>query len=423
MSEQLTNPEELFRKEAIQFSESSRQGKVLIAHPVRLTVIIYLLIALFVITLLFSMFVDYEQTRSARGQIRPALQSEKVTAPQGTSIVEIFVSDGDQVSAGDPLFKVKNRNFDIQGNDLLESNKSTIQSTLELLNEQLEITRSSYKEKKSVLTSRMAIDKNKLNTLKDSLSKYELKHQLMKEQIGNFERLFNKNQISKSELYNKRIELIDFEIGMNQIKQDIDSIKNQILSTKEALIQLDLSQDSENSRLLVSIEDKKQMLIQISGEKEQIIKAGISGVVTNFTNSQGSKLSSSDTIMQIVPQDSPLLAEVYLASQDIAFVKKGQKVKLALDSFPYQKYGYASGIVSSISETAMGDLGTVQTINSKDNHYRVLVQLEDSSLEHKGKQLKFVPGMMLKGFIYGDKRSLFEWVFEPVYGLMERYQS
>lgn len=423
MSEQLNNPEELFRKEAIQFSESSREGKVVIAQPLKASLILYLLIVLAVAIVLFLVFVDYEQTRSARGQIRPALNTAQVTAPKGTSLVELFVNDGDLVEAGQPLFKVKHLNYDSQGNDLLEANKAAIQSTLDLYNEQLMMVENTYQQKKTVLDQRIIVNENKLKLLQESLVKFEAKYELLKEQIEDFNRLYAQSQISKAELYNKKIELLDFEINMNRVRQEIDAVKSEILGNKESLIQLALLEESEISRLKVSIEDKNQIMLQVSGEKEQIIKAGISGKVTNINNTLGGQITTSDPIMQIVPNNSRLLAEVYISSQDIGFIKTGQKVRMALDAFPYQKYGYASGTVNNIGETAIGELSDSRTITTNENQYRVLVELDSTSIHHQGRDHQFVPGMMLKGFIYGDRRSLFQWLFEPVYGVMERYQS
>jgi len=52
--------------------------------------------------------------------------------------------------------------------------------------------------------------------------------------------------------------------------------------------------------------------------------------------------------------------------------------------------------------------------------YRIEVRLASQSVQAGGQQLRLHPGMLLGADILLEKRTLFEWIFEPVLALRER---
>jgi hemolysin D len=64
----------------------------------------------------------------------------------------------------------------------------------------------------------------------------------------------------------------------------------------------------------------------------------------------GSMVREAETLFSLVPQHAPLQAEVSVGSKDIGEVAVGQPVRLKFDTFPFQKYGTASGVVRVISQ-------------------------------------------------------------------------
>lgn len=55
-------------------------------------------------------------------------------------------------------------------------------------------------------------------------------------------------------------------------------------------------------------------------------------------------------LMDLVPKDETLWAEVWVTNQDIGFVRAGQPVKLA--AFLFQKYGLIDASVAQVSADA-----------------------------------------------------------------------
>ena len=76
------------------------------------------------------------------------------------------------------------------------------------------------------------------------------------------------------------------------------------------------------------------------------LKAPQDGIIKDLaTHTEGAVLSPGTVLMTIVPADEPLRAEVWVGNRDRGFVHEGQKVKLKIRPYPFQKYGMVEGVV------------------------------------------------------------------------------
>jgi len=57
-----------------------------------------------------------------------------------------------------------------------------------------------------------------------------------------------------------------------------------------------------------------------------------------------------------------------------------------------------------------------------DEYFRVLVSLERQSLTVYGQQEPLRPGMAVEADILGERRRLYEWLFEPLYALSGAFE-
>ena len=93
---------------------------------------------------------------------------------------------------------------------------------------------------------------------------------------------------------------------------------------------------------------------------------------------------------------------------------------LRYQAYPYQKFGHQQGKVTQISRSALssGELGAlIGDAQSSEPFYRVTVALAKQAITAYGKPEQLKPGMLLEADVLGERRSLIEWVFEPLYSL------
>jgi membrane fusion protein len=104
-------------------------------------------------------------------------------------------------------------------------------------------------------------------------------------------------------------------------------------------------------------------------------------------------------------------------SAAIGFVKVGQNVRLAVDAFPYQRFGTVKGKVLTVASSAVsaqGPNGTTVMV------YPVTVALDQERVSAFGRQEALVSGMTLTARIITEKQSLLKWLFEPLFAVNRR---
>lgn len=99
--------------------------------------------------------------------------------------------------------------------------------------------------------------------------------------------------------------------------------------------------------------------------------------------------------------------EASLQSRDIGFVNVGQRVVVKVDAYSFQRYGYLSGVVQSISPDAIVNdkLGLI---------YRIKVKLDDPENLPKNIELKIIPGMNSVVEITTGNRRAIEFLLDPL---------
>ena len=149
----------------------------------------------------------------------------------------------------------------------------------------------------------------------------------------------------------------------------------------------------------------------------------ISGTVGMVNAEVGQFIDLSKPVLTILPENTPLIAQLYVPSRAIGFVKKNDNVLLRYQAFPYQKFGHAKGQVLSIASTAMAsqDLKTIGNLSNEQINnepvYLVRVMLNEQIIKAYGNNMPLQVGMTLEADIMHETRRLYEWVLEPLFSI------
>lgn len=103
-----------------------------------------------------------------------------------------------------------------------------------------------------------------------------------------------------------------------------------------------------------------------------------------------------------------------------AFVKTGQYVRLLYDGFPYQRFGAGRGKVVQVSQSSIAAADAAAPLAFNEPVYVVRVSLTDPAVTAFGEQVALKPGMTLKANVLLEERTIFEWIFEPLYAVRGR---
>ncbi len=147
------------------------------------------------------------------------------------------------------------------------------------------------------------------------------------------------------------------------------------------------------------------------------LKAPQTGVVKDLaTHTPGTVVAPGTILLKLVPQDEPLIAEVWVNNADAGFVQEKQKARVKLAAYPFQKYGMLDGEVRHIGADAQerNDNAAGRQTQVQDAAYRAQIRLDMRHLESQGQRLRLVPGMLVNAEIHIGSRTVLEYLFSPI---------
>lgn len=142
------------------------------------------------------------------------------------------------------------------------------------------------------------------------------------------------------------------------------------------------------------------------------VRAPADGIVKDLAvTAPGAVVQAGAVLLNIVPRQEPLQAEVSLGHEDVGFVHTGQAVRLKLAAYPFQQHGLLEGVVSHVAADTTAAAG-----GHAPPAYRGLVRLAAQQLDSpRGEPLPLAAGMQLVAEIHQGERSVLEYLLSPVH--------
>jgi len=391
---------------------------------------------------IYLVFGSYTKRATATGVLMPTAGLIRISPSVGGVVIERRVEEGQVVAKGDILFIVADERAFFQPpsltvprvvaqnnrgsitvpagaasarvTDAIDASLSKRLATLRMERTQTEIVARQMVEANETQIAQLEaeLDSARLERL---LSKKRVK--TVETQVVQYKKLTDQSYMSEMALAQKNDELIALQLAFTNTTRGITALERQ-LSTLKA------TRDQSSSRLsleLAGIEQREAALSQevaeVRARGSTAILAPVDGTVTGMIAEPGSTVTN-QVLATVVPKGSKLHAFLYLPSRSIGFVRSGQKVLLRYQAYPYQKFGQYHGTVKDVSRAQIGQdqLPEVMPTGTREGLYRITVNLDRQTVTTYGQSQKLIPGMVVDAEILQDKRSLVEWIFEPLIG-------
>lgn len=157
-------------------------------------------------------------------------------------------------------------------------------------------------------------------------------------------------------------------------------------------------------------------------EAEDILVAPIGGRVDDVAVRAGQPVATGALIAVVVPVGGELVAELYVPARAAGFVAAGQPLRLRYEAFPFERYGAQDGVVEDVSRTLLSPDETAGSagIRPREPVFRVRGRLAAQEVDAYGASVPLRAGMRLTADIVVDRRTLGEWLLDPVYAVTKR---
>lgn len=409
----------LFRQEVVEARRGEWLGSIIVAAPVSRWLLAVLALALAVALALFLVFGHYTRRETVSGELVPSAGLLNVTAPSAGTITRLHVHDGQTVKAGDVLLELSS-----------DQDSAALGDTHALVGQQLDAQRAGLQadlhnqqqltqQQAEALRAKVVLLHEQLTQIGGQLAIQQQQVTSSQQLLARIEPLGAKGYVSAVQIQQQKAAALDAQAQYKVlIRQQLDT-RQQLDAAQQQLMQLPLDAIAKRNDTERQLSTVAQSIAQNELQRAAVLRAPRDGVVSTVLLKPGQMVSAGQPLLSILPAGSTLQAQLLVPSRAIGFIAPGDTVVLRYQAFPYQKFGQQYGRVTDISRSALTPAEITALIGQQSQQplYRVEVKLDQQDVLAYGHEEPVKPGMALDADILMDRRSLLEWMFEPLYGM------
>jgi HlyD family type I secretion membrane fusion protein len=425
--------------------ESETAEVFLLTAPAREHTTLYVLVGLLTLSVILSCVVNLDIVVSGTGRIAP-VQGQLYVSPYSTGIVKKvnvkageFVKKGQSLATLDPTFTQADL---VQLQEHMESDEAAVaREKAELAGVRPVFSDEHYQKLQAEIwrkrhddyianvknfDGQIASSEALVEQYKSDVVQYTQRLKLAGEVENVYQPLLTQGYVSKLQLMaatDNRTEMTRLLADARNLVDSNSQTMAALKAQREAYIQqwysdtgTQLVTDSNDLDLTRDSLDKAQKLRELvsldAPEDAIVLKVGKVSIGSTYQGGGTDAMTpGTDPLFTLMPVNAPLFADVWVASQDIGFVKIGHEVRMKLDAYRYLEYGVAKGVVKSISENSF----TVDDNNQPvAPYFKVHVAITEVNLRGVPKNFRLLPGDTLTGDVMVGERTIMSYLVEGI---------
>ncbi len=410
----------MFRQEAIDALREKFLGEATIARPLPMWAMTLLAVGAAALMIAVAVWGQYTRRERVEGYLQLDVGAAKVSITDAGRVTELMVKEGQEVKAGEPMLRLS-----------LDRSTASSLSTSAVAAGELNQRRGSLEKEqeqiRELAQQQLQQVKKRIEDIKREVVQIETEIKLQgqrvtsaKEQAKRFQQLAKEKFVSDIVARQKQDEATDQEIRVQTLRRQKSTLERDLSTAQLEEPAIALRARSQEEQKTREISVVQQSLAQEDAKRETIIQAPITGVVTNIAIASGQSVTADSPFATILPAGSKLQAEMLVPTRAIGFVTKGKDVVMRYEAFPYERFGQYHGVIADVSQTVWSPGDKIGPLAVREAAYRITVKLDKQTVAAMGQEIPLRSGMLVNADILLDKRSLLEWVFEPLLQLRSR---
>jgi len=322
--------------------------------------------AVLILFLLGVTLADYIKTHNTPLSGNGTIEGKeiKIIAEVGGKLENLFVEEGDIVSAGDPLAKIEARPYEIQ---------------VHIAEAQQKDAHASFDEAETgTRAQEIAAAQHDVEHLKAQIIAAEKSLSFHKSLLDKYQNLFNTGALTKQELDTQELQHQKAEQQHLALLEQAKAADSKLSLLKEGASQENLD------RLASGIEQTSENLelARLNLSKTEL-KAPAKGTVTSCNFEVGEIVRPGSEVITLLDTQN-LWLNTYIHEDKLGKVKVGQEVKLEVDAYPGENF------IGAVSFIAPKPEFTPRSIQTKEDRVNLVFRVKIVVTDKKD---KLMPGM------------------------------
>lgn len=255
-----------------------------------------------------------------------------------------------------------------------------------------------------------------LNAQRQVMSSKQKQRETLEQQLQGLRSLAAENYVPRNKMLENERLLAQLNGDIAQLAGDINRTRRDIEQQTLLIAQRQQEYDKEVNSELAEV---RALLSDVGSKKEKAdfnlaniqMRAPVSGTVVGLkVFTEGGVIAPGQTLLEIVPDDQPLLVDARLPVELVDKIWPGLPVELQFVAFNQSTTPRVAGTVELLSADRL--------LDERDGspYYSLRVMVDDEG-KRALEGLEIKPGMPVQGFVRTGERSFVNYLFKP---LMDR---
>ena len=368
----------------------------------------------------FAATASYARKETVAGWLTPQAGMIRLAARQGGIVSSVHVREGDRVVVGQPIATL-NLSSALEGGDSfaalsrsLDAQGSAAQSRAAAAQAALGAEQRQMIARRAAISRELAETRRRIGLQGERLA-------LARAEVTRAETMAAQGFLPRRELEARRSAALQVEQEASTLSSQALGYEREIGEVNARLAAIPIDLQSARAEAASTRAGLDQQATQTEAQGRYVVVATVAGRVAALPVYAGQTVAPGAAVAVLTAGDSALEAELYAPSRAAGFVREGQEVRLLYQAFPYQKFGTGQGVVTSVSRTVLAPAEvSIPGLQVQEPVFRVRVKLAKDSVAAYGENLPLQPGMLLSADVVIDRRSLLEWLLDPLFAAGKR---
>ena len=405
----------LFRSDAVDHATRRLGGEVVVAIPLKVSILGALLVAIVAVAAAFAASASYARKETVVGWLTPEAGLVRAAAQRGGVATELLVEEGASVAAGAPL-AVMRLSADTAAGDSGQALLHALTAQSDAAQARAQAAIATLVAESERLTTERAALASELAAVAEQIGFQEQRVTLTVAETGRGEEMVARGVLPRSDLDRRRTAELDARQQLAALRGALTSLQREsdALDARVAAIPIDrTAAEAEAAAARAALAER---ITQARVAARYVVISPIAGRVAAIPVQLGQSLSPGETVAVVTPADGRLVAELYVPSRAAGFIQPAQDVRLMYEAFPHQRFGVGAATVETVSHTVLapGEVA-IPGVALQEPVFRVRAGLARETVDAYGAVIPLQPGMLLRADVVIDRRSLLEWLFDPIF--------
>ncbi len=394
---------------------------------------------------LWAALAPLDSAAVAPGKVAVEGSRKTVQHLEGGIVEAVLVTEGQRVTAGAPLVRLKDTESRARVQvlqkqlDAAEARKARLEAERDGLDtpvfpetltsrrddsfvaRQVEGARRQFQAARTNRDARIMVHRDRITQFREEITALDAKVSASQQELASIRReLANFGQLSARGFYPEK-EVRKMQRAASRLEGDIAATRAEIARTRNNINQarlniLEIEQEYPEKagealqELNQQIGDLAERLAVARDALTRVtLTAPVEGVVQGLqVHTRGGVIRPGDTLMEIVPENRELMVEAYVRPEDIDRVHQGQEAQVRLSAFSGRTTPVIKGTVLSVSGDRMVDS------RNETEYYLARVGVPPAERALLGADQKLKPGMPAEVLVSTGERTLLQYLVKPL---------